>query len=148
MRVPHACLAAALLTQACAAAAPLEVADAERQVMAAERAFAATMADRDPAAFASFLAEDAIFFSGDTPIRGAEAVATEWRPFFDQAEAPFSWDPDQVVVLESGSLALSTGPVRSPAGEVIGRFNSVWRRDAAGGWRIVLDRGSPVCPEP
>jgi len=115
------------------------------EVMAAERAFARTMSERDHSAFASFLAEEAIFYSGDTPIRGKTAVTSEWRPFFEGDTPPFTWDPDGVEVLDSGTLALSTGPVYDPTGTVVGRFNSVWRRESPGRWLVVFDKGSPVC---
>jgi ketosteroid isomerase-like protein len=119
-----------------------------QQVMDAERAFARTMADRDHAAFTSFLAEDAIFFSGDVPSRGRDAVAAAWKRLFDAPGAPFSWEPDQVEVTDSGTLAFSSGLVRAPDGQVVGRFNSIWRREASGEWRVVFDKGSPVCPPP
>jgi ketosteroid isomerase-like protein len=118
----------------------------QQQVMAAERAFAQTMAARDHAAFAAFLSNEAIFFNGEEPIRGKDAVIAAWKPFYDGPDAPFSWEPDRVEVIESGTLALSTGPVRDPSGKVIGRFNSIWRRDSSGAWRVVFDKGSPVCP--
>ena len=117
------------------------------QVGAAERAFARTMASRDHAAFTTFLSEEAVFFSGDVPARGKDAVAAAWKPFFAAEVAPFSWEPDQVEVLESGSLALSTGPVYDAAGQVIGRFNSIWRLEGSGDWRVVFDKGSPVCAD-
>jgi ketosteroid isomerase-like protein len=116
-----------------------------QQVTDAERAFAQSMADRDHAAFAALLSEDAVFFSGEQPVRGKQAVAAAWKPFFEGLIPPFSWEPDRVEVLESGSLALSTGPVRDPEGEVIARFNSIWREEAPGMWRVVFDKGSPVC---
>jgi ketosteroid isomerase-like protein len=49
-------------------------------------------------------------------------------------------------VVDSGTLAATSGPVRNPKGEVTGRFNSVWRLESDGRWRVVFDRGSPVCP--
>ena len=112
----------------------------------AERAFAQTMADRDFPAFEQFLAPDAVFFSGDTPLRGRDAVAAKWKPYFELPAAPFSWEPHQAVVLESGDLALSTGPVFDPGGTCIGSFNSIWRLEASGEWKIVFDKGSPECP--
>ena len=49
---------------------------------------------------------------------------------------------DVVEVLESGNLALSSGPVRNASGEEVGRFNSIWRKEADGTWRVVFDKGS------
>lgn len=111
-------------------------------VIAAERAFAKSMADRDIDAFAGWLSEEAIFFTGPTPLRGKAAVLGWWSRYFASKEAPFSWEPDQVEVIASGTLALSTGPVRDPTGNVTGRFNSIWRLEAPGHWRVVFDKGS------
>lgn len=118
----------------------------QEQVVAAEIAFAKSMADRDLSAFTSYLSDEAVFFTGSNPLRGKAAIAAGWSRFFEGPAAPFSWAPDRVEVLHSGTLALSTGLVRDPSGKVVGRFNSVWRREAAGIWRVVFDKGSP--PEP
>jgi len=129
------------LLAACAATpdAPIPR-DAGREVRETELAFAATMAARDHEAFTSFLSADAVFFSQAGILRGREAVAAAWKPYFDGPAAPFSWEPDTVEVLASGDLALSTGPVTAPDGARLGRFVSIWRREADG-WRIVFDRG-------
>lgn len=111
------------------------------QVREAETAFAATMASRDPAAFGGFVADEAIFFGRSGPLRGRGAVLEGWRPFFDGAAAPFSWRPEVVEVLASGTLALSSGSVWDPAGKQIGTFNSIWRLDADGRWRVIFDKG-------
>lgn len=118
---------------------------AQAAVFAAERAFARSMADRDLEAFAAHIAEDAIFFSQAGALRGRPAVVAHWKAYFDGPQAPFAWAPDEVEVLPTGALAHSSGPVTDPAGEVIARFNSVWRLDPDGRWRVVFDRGSPVC---
>lgn len=115
------------------------------QVFATEQAFARSMAERDFEAFRSFLAEEAIFFSGDVALRGSQQVADAWQAYFDGTDAPFSWAPRTVEVLESGSLALSTGPVFGPDGSCVATFSSIWRRDTAGDWKIVFDKGSPHC---
>jgi ketosteroid isomerase-like protein len=115
------------------------------QVRAAEARFAKTMADRDHAAFAYMLAQEAVFFSPKGALHGSKAVAEAWKPFFEGEQPPFSWEPDRVEVLESGGLAYSTGPVRNPQGKRVGTFNSVWRRDAKGQWKIVFDSGCPPC---
>jgi len=112
-----------------------------QQVMQAERAFAATMAARDFEAFAGFLSREAVFMGAAGPQRGKDAMAAGWRACFDTARAPFSWEPDEVEVLASGTLAFSSGPVKDAAGKQVGRFNSVWRLEGPGTWRVVFDRG-------
>jgi ketosteroid isomerase-like protein len=103
------------------------------------------MADRDAAAFRAFLSDEAIFVGRNGAMRGAKEVAAGWQRFFEGPQAPFSWEPDQVQVLDSGTLALSSGPVLDPSGKRIGTFNSVWRKEAGGKWKIVIDHGCPPC---
>lgn len=141
----HLAIVATFLCGCSTATRPTDLASLRQQVMDTERAFAKSLADRDHEAFTAFLADGAIFFNGDSSVRGKAAVAAQWKPFFDGNAPPFSWEPDQVQVLDSGDLALSTGPVRDPAGNVVGRFNSIWRLKSPGMWRIVFDKGSPVC---
>ena len=112
-------------------------------VRAREIAFAKTMADRDHAAFGSFVAEDAVFMA-PTPLRGRKAVVAGWKAFFE-GPAPFSWAPERVEVTASGTLAISSGPVFDPEGKRVSTFNSTWRRDKDGQWRVVLDIGCPQC---
>ena len=115
------------------------------QVRDTERAFAASMANRDHAAFVSFLADEAVFVGDPQTLRGKSAVAAGWKTLYEGAQAPFSWEPDRVEVLASGTLGLSSGPVRDPTGARVGTFNSVWRREARGQWKIVFDKGCPRC---
>lgn len=143
MRRWHLLLAGGGLAWGSAMSVP-DAAEWQRQVFAAERAFARSMAERDHAAFVAHLSEQAIFFGGREPLRGKAAVAAGWKPYYDGAQAPFSWAPDQVEVTADGQLAHSSGLVRDPAGKPIGRFNSVWRQEAPGVWRVVLDKGSPL----
>ncbi len=117
----------------------------QHQVADTERAFSKTMADRDHAAFTGFLSEQAVFFGSHRVLHGKQEVAEAWKPLYQQPQAPFSWEPTQVEVLDSGDLALSTGPVRDTQGKQIAIYNSIWRREAPGVWRIVFDKGSDVC---
>lgn len=116
----------------------------KEQVRKAETAFAKTMADRNHTAFVSFLSDEAVFF-GRGVLRGKAKVAEGWKPFYDAKDAPFSWGPDSVEVLDSGTLGLSSGPVLSPTGQRVGTFNSVWRREKDGSWKIIFDKGCPPC---
>ena len=142
-----AALAGLVRTPRAAPAAPADASLAE-QVKATERAFAATMARRDLAAFATFLSDEAVFFSKGGVLRGKQAIVQGWSRFYQGASAPFSWQPERVEVLDSGTLALSSGPVRDPAGRPIATFNSIWRRDKDGAWRILFDKGEAACADP
>ena len=121
--------------------------DLTAEVRDAERAFAKTMADRDHAAFASHVAEEAIFFNRKGPLRGREAVVAAWKPLYEGKDAPFSWEPETVEVLPSRTLALTSGPVRDRAGALIGTFTSIWRLEPDGRWRVLFDKGCDACAE-
>jgi len=129
------------ITRIRARAQPARLADT---VAGAERAFAASMAKRDLDAFASHLSNEAIFFSspdGMRVLRGKSAIVDGWKRFFEGPAAPFSWSPDTAQVLDSGTLAMTTGPVRDENGKITGRFSSVWRLEPDGKWRVIFDRG-------
>jgi uncharacterized protein (TIGR02246 family) len=132
-----------------AAHAPGAAPSALREAVAArERAFAATLARRDRAAFADFVSEEAVFLNGGHPLVGRDEIVRRWSPFFDGPTAPFAWEPDLVAVLASGRLATSTGPVTMPDGTRPSRFYSTWRLEADGRWRVVFDNGYDVCTCP
>ena len=125
---------------------PPDVSVLKRQVADTERAFARTMATRDHKAFTSFLSQEAVFFSGPKPLRGPQQVADWWKRYYEGPNAPFSWEPEEVEVLNSGALAISSGPVRDPKGVVFAIFMSVWRLEDDGKWRIIFDKGNQACP--
>jgi len=119
-----------------------------KQVRDTETAFAQTMAARDFEGFVSFLSNETVFFGGKSILRGKAAVAAAWKPYFVGPDAPFFWGPEKIEVLDSGTLALSTGPVYTPDGKQSGTFSSIWRREAEGKWKIIFDKGCPACDCP
>ncbi|HYN04016.1 MAG TPA: nuclear transport factor 2 family protein [Vicinamibacteria bacterium] len=140
-------LVGTLLACGLASATAAEPVALAAKVRAREAAFAKSMADRDHAAFATFVSEEALFM-GRAVLRGRQAVAEGWKPYFEGPKAPFSWQPDRVEVIDSGTLAFSTGPVFDPEGKRTGTFNSTWRLEKDGEWRVVLDSGCPPCSCP
>ena len=117
----------------------------QQQVTAAEKAFAKTMADRDHQAFTSFISEEAVFISGNDVLRGRQQVANGWKVFFEKPDAPFSWEPRTIEVLDSGILALSSGPVYDAGGKLMAEFTSIWRLEAPATWRVIFDKGNKAC---
>lgn len=118
-------------------------ADAAESLRAAETAFARSMADRNFEAFASHVADDAVFINGGTPLRGKAAILGFWKRFYEKPAAPFSWRPEIAEV--ANGLGYTTGPVMGPDGKQIAHFASTWRRTATGRWEVVFDNGYPVC---
>ncbi len=137
--------AVALLLAASFGAAWAADRDLTAEVRNSERAFAKTMADRDLKAFGTFIADEGVFFGSKGPLRGRAAVVESWKRFFVEKEAPFSWEPETVEVLPSGNLGLTSGPVHDPKGNLIGTFSTIWRLEPDGKWRVVFDKGCPVC---
>lgn len=128
--------------EAAPALAALTPAEAVRQ---AEAAFANTLRQRQLARFAEFVSQEAVFFNGPHNLHGRAAVVQAWAGFFNGPQAPFSWAPETVEVLASGTLALSSGPVFDAQGKQIAIFNSIWRLEADGVWRVVFDKGADLC---
>lgn len=120
-----------------------EIARRTEALRATETAFAATMAARDLVAFRRFLAPDTVWTKGkNEPLLGPDAVVAHWAPFFEGPTPPFSWAPDLALVLPSGELGRTSGPVHDPEGKLVARFQSTWRRKPGGDWEIVFDFGT------
>lgn len=90
----------ALLTSACAPSTP-DNAELEQQVLETEGAFARTMAERDHARFTTFLADEAIFFSGDEPIFNPQGDQIATFTSIWRLEAPGTWR----IVFDKGAPA-------------------------------------------
>jgi hypothetical protein len=56
-----------------------------------------------------------------------------------------TWAPDRIVIACDGSYAISTGHAEWPDGHK-GRFVTLWRQQADGGYKWVLDWGSNAAP--
>ena len=129
-------------------------ADAVDEVRCRETGFSQAVENRDMDAFRSFIDADARFVSNSV-LRGVDDIAAAWSYFFGEDSPTIKWRPQIVEVLENGTLALSRGPYRvtsrdadGMAVEEWGTFNSVWRLNDDGQWRVVLDAGSPAAAPP
>ena len=88
----------------------------QREVWDTEVAFARTMVQRDLAAFERFLSPHTVWWSGPqgSVLRGKAAVVAAWKRFYEGVQAPFSWAPDEVVVIGDGTLAPPPGRCAHP----------------------------------
>ena len=129
-------------------------ADDADDVRCREIAFSLSVENQDVAAFSSFIDADARFV-GSSISRGPVEVAAAWSVFFADDGPEIKWRPQYIEVLEDGKLALSRGPyrmiTRDPEGKATehwGTFNSVWRTQTDGTWKIVFDAGSVAAEAP
>ena len=130
------------------------LADLAEEVRCREIGFSKAAEKQNAKRFASFIDADARFVSS-TVTRGPDAVAEAWTVFFTSDSPTIKWRPQIVEVLEDGKLALSRGPYRviskdedGNETEHWGTFNSVWRLQADGGWKVVFDAGSAAAQPP
>lgn len=129
-------------------------ADLELDVRCREISFSKSVEQRDIAVFRSHIDADARFV-GSSVLKGVDSIAEGWAEFFTANGPMIKWRPQFIEVLESGALALSRGPYRmvstdaeGNALESWGTFNSIWRLNDDGEWRVVFDAGSPAAREP
>ena len=129
-------------------------ADVAEDVRCREIGFSRAAEEQDLAAFRAFIDADARFASTGV-LRGADEIARAWTVFFQEDGPTIKWRPRIIEVLADGRLALSRGPYRvlghDEDGNTVeewGTFNSVWRLNDDGEWRVVFDAGSPAASEP
>lgn len=123
-----------------------------------ELSFADSVRRHDATAFAEHVDADAVFsVTGKVPLRGRGVVLEHWKGIVSGNAIHLDWYPDRVIASNNGDLAWSTGPVllELPDGKGgwaprVGRFASVWRKNADGEWRVAFDGGAdplPATPE-
>ena len=129
-------------------------ADLADEVRCREIGFSRAAERQDLEAFRSFIDEDARFISSSV-LRGPDAITAAWNVYFQAGGPTIKWRPQVVEVLDNGRLALSRGPYRVAAVDDSGKpveqwgtFNSVWRVNDDGQWRVVFDAGSPATGSP
>ena len=123
------------------------------EVRSVEIAFAASVTENRPADFAGFLDDEAVFVGGGGALRGRNEIVAAWSGFFAADRPEFEWHPEIVELSRDGTLGFTRGPwtlrTVGEAGETreqSGLFNSIWQRQADGGWKIVFDAGCSPCP--
>ncbi|MEJ2128095.1 MAG: nuclear transport factor 2 family protein [Woeseiaceae bacterium] len=124
------------------------MADLADDVRCREIGFSKSIESRDMEAFRSFLDDDARFVGGQVR-RGPDEITEGWSVYAPADGPSLKWRPQIVEVLEDGKLALSRGPYKytevNAEGDVVdyyGTFNSIWRLQDDGSWKIVFDAGS------
>lgn len=146
-------LALLLLLAGCAAEAPPPVAADPAVLMEADRRFAAAVAEGGTSAWVSWFAEDgAQIVPNAGEIRGREAIG-ELMADLDDPSHTLTWEPLRADIAASGDLGWTTGGFVSEVTAADGttrrshgRYVSIWRKQADGSWKVVMDLGNPTAP--
>jgi len=129
-------------------------ADLADEVRCREIGFSKAAEARDAESFSSFIDADARFVSNSVT-SGPKAITEAWAGFFADDGPVIKWRPQFVEVLKDGKLALTRGPYRMIVTDAEGNrtegwgtFNSVWRLQDDGDWKVVFDAGNPAGAAP
>jgi ketosteroid isomerase-like protein len=126
--------------------------EAEREKLSnRDRAFSqASVAQGAQKAFLSFASEDVrLYRNGAFPSIGRQAAQAQFAP----GQATFTWRPVKAEVSSSGDLGYTYGtyelkPGGSDAKAAVetGNYMRIWKRQADGTWRVVLDVTNALPP--
>lgn len=117
-----------------------------------EARFARATAEGGGPAFASYFAEDAVTLSnGKGPVSGHAAIAagTTWSP----KDYQLTWTPQGGQMSPSGDMGFTwghyAGRSKDRNGNPVvsnGRYMTIWRKQADGAWKVVLDSSNDEPP--
>ncbi len=118
------------------------------ELFKADRAFSSLAAQKGTrAAFLEYLAAGAIIFRPE-PVDAIAFFRSQTGP-----EAKLQWEPIRGDISRGQDLGYTTGPwklTRSSGGReetVEGYYVSIWKKQPAGEWEVVLDAGIPTPPK-
>ncbi len=108
---------------------------------------AAASAGTDVELMASYWSDDATVYPNDAPMaQGTDAILAFVRSSLEIPGFSVNWQPQEVVVAESGDLGWTSGTneftVPNPEGGTMtirGHYVAVWQKDADGNWKCVVD---------
>ncbi len=72
------------------------------------------------------------------PAQGLAAFRTQWQQQFAQPTFALTWTVQRVVVLESGTIAYSSGTWKMGT-NLQGPYLAVWRKQPDGKWKVLVD---------
>ncbi|MFC5270787.1 YybH family protein [Adhaeribacter terreus] len=131
-------------------AGPQNTGDTREAVMQADRDFSKMSEEKGlNTAFIAYAADDAVLLRAKTqPITGRENIRMYMSRTSDDG-IRLTWSPQYADIAASGDMAYTYGTylmeTRDIDGKVIttdGTYVSIWKKDAKGFWKYVLDSGN------
>lgn len=139
--------AAFVMCVSSAGSQPVRDTAARDDLLKTDKEWAQAAATRDVERIVSYWTGDAVIYSpGEAPVSGKEAIRGYVAQSLKNPGFAISWTPMQAEVSRSGDLGytMGTNAFTIPTAEggsttVAGRYVTVWRKEADGKWRCVVD---------
>lgn len=159
MRRPVVSMILATMTgiAACAPQAPVVDLEAElASLKAVDARYAQVAGDKDLEGIVALYAPDAFVYPPEVePISGLEGIRGMMEAFMADPSAGGTFTPLFAQVSQGGHMGYTmdlveltqTGPDGAPVVERVRDFH-VWRKDAEGSWKLVVDIWNPAPPQP
>jgi ketosteroid isomerase-like protein len=117
----------------------------KRELLAADRAFSA-MSEKVgmKKAFLEYIEDNGVLLRPHhPPLEGADAI--DFISAIVDTSFTLTWQPQRADIAASRDLGYTYGiyTLSSAKGEKKGTYVSIWKRQADGKWRFVLDTGNP-----
>jgi uncharacterized protein (TIGR02246 family) len=150
-------VAAVLLsTGGCSSTPEVNLVAEEKAIRDTETQFAKAAAAKDVDQVVAFYAEDAVLLPpGEDMATGKAAIRASWAELLALPELELTWTPTKIEVAKSGDLAYDFGTYamshKDAAGKVVndrGKYETVWKKGATGGWKAAVDTNNSDQPAP
>ena len=139
---PMVCLLIAVLACAGLRAEDVDLGKAVQSLIDAEQSYNKLAQEKDfAAASMQVFADDGVAFAPG-PVNGKKLWSTETDPPI------LTWRPIFATISRSGDLGYTTGPWElrkakdDPNPAAFGHYNTLWRKDPDGVWKVVVDVGA------
>ena len=126
----------------------------ETAIRAAEADMSKAVGALDPAKAASFYTDDVVGMSDDAPVIQGKANMQAYFETMMKGKPEISFQTSKVEVARSGDLAYTWGTgkvgIKDKKGKMTvktAKYASVWKKQADGSWKIVVDTFIPDPPE-
>jgi len=147
----RALVCTAVLAACAPTSSPPDPADVKASLIAADLAFAAATASNGLEGWMAAFDSTAIQMEPDLPFTpGLASIRAGMAQAFADTTWRLTWEPTMAFASQAGDLGYTLGTWRSTrvnaagAGQVTtGKYMTVWRKQADGGWKVVFDGGNP-----
>lgn len=128
-------------------------ADYERELMDADRRFAAAVAAAAPAdrgkVWAAWFSSAGRQIIPGSVVQGDRSIAALMGPAFASPGYTLTWEPDLASSGTTGDMGWTSGRYENrragPEGDILehGRYLTIWQRQSDGRWKVAVDTGVP-----